>query len=226
MRLLREYFPNAMRGKSFTAITREQEKQKGKGDKLQHRWMFGETLAFSKEKGMFWLVYVEGEGMYYLLCRIHNTRRKFNKDSKFNSEPSVHFKRTTILNNKAQPGDKKDLGHAQAARLLSTLVLNWNEERVLWCNNIIQSRRKQTKWHSVLCWVHTGSLMKRLPMSSSSPSWNFKNKLDSKRLGIGKMIVTRISEAADIITGAATEEKGTIPTAKWFSILVDEVTDC
>jgi len=28
-----------------------QEKQKGKGDILQHRWLFEETLAFSREMG-------------------------------------------------------------------------------------------------------------------------------------------------------------------------------
>ena len=54
--------------------------------------------------------------MYCLLCRIHNPKKhKFNKDLKFNCEPSVCYKRSVIINVKANPGDKKDLGHAQTS---------------------------------------------------------------------------------------------------------------
>ena len=58
--------------------------------------------------------------MYCLLCRIHSTQKKFNKDSKFNCEPYIRYKRTAIINVKANPGDKKDLGHAQISGHLNT----------------------------------------------------------------------------------------------------------
>ena len=61
-----------------------------------------------------------GEGMYCFLCHIHNTKNKFNNDSKFNCEPSVRYKRSAIINVKANPGDKKDLGHAQTSGNLNT----------------------------------------------------------------------------------------------------------
>ena len=92
-------------------------------DKFQHKWLFEESLAFSKETGMWWLLYVEGQGMFCLLCRIHNTKNPFNKDSKFNSEPSVRFKRSALYNSNVQPGEKKDLGHSQSAGHVSTFLL-------------------------------------------------------------------------------------------------------
>ena len=108
MKLLEEYFPDAVGKKTLHShytcagscselSQSEQERQKGKSDKFQHRWLFEETLSFSKETGMWWLAFVEGEGMYCLLCRIHNTKNKFNKDWKFNCEPSVRYKRSAII---------------------------------------------------------------------------------------------------------------------------------
>ena len=74
---------------------------------------------------MWWLVYIEWEGMYCLLCRVHNTKNRFNKDSKFKCEPSIRYKRSALFNSKANghPGGKKDLGLAQSTGHLGTYLL-------------------------------------------------------------------------------------------------------
>lgn len=63
--------------------------------------------------------------MYCLLCCIHNTKNRFNKDSKFNCVPSIRYMRSALFNAKAiwQPGGKKDLGHAQSTGHLGTYLL-------------------------------------------------------------------------------------------------------
>ena len=45
---------------------------------------------------MWWLVYCEGEGMFCLLCRVHNTKNKYNKQNTFNSAPSTNYKHSAV----------------------------------------------------------------------------------------------------------------------------------
>ena len=46
---------------------------------------------------MWWLVYCEGEGMFCLLCRVHNTKNKYNKQNTFNLGPSPNDKYSAVI---------------------------------------------------------------------------------------------------------------------------------
>ncbi|CAC5411787.1 unnamed protein product [Mytilus coruscus] len=40
-------------------------------DKFQHKWIHDE-MSFCKTTGFWWLVFKEGKGMYYIICKKHN----------------------------------------------------------------------------------------------------------------------------------------------------------
>ena len=57
-----------------------------------------------------WLVYCEGEGMFCLLCRVHNTKNKYNKQNIFNLAPSTNYKHSAVSD------------HARASGHTSTVI--------------------------------------------------------------------------------------------------------
>ena len=65
-------------------------------DRFQHQWILDKKLSFCKKTGLNWLVYIEGRGMFCLLCRKHDATNLQNKSKKFNTEPAVRFKRKSV----------------------------------------------------------------------------------------------------------------------------------
>ena len=65
-------------------------------DRFQHQWILDKKLSFCEKTGLNWLVYVEGRGMFCLLCRKHDATNLQNTSKKFNTEPAVRFKRKSI----------------------------------------------------------------------------------------------------------------------------------
>jgi hypothetical protein len=65
-------------------------------DKLQHHWIFDKELSYCKKTGFYWLVFEEGNGMFCLLCRKHDTSNLQNKAKKFNVSASVRYKRKSV----------------------------------------------------------------------------------------------------------------------------------
>ena len=90
--------------------------------------------------------------MYCFLCCIHNIKNRFNKDSKFNCEPSIHYERSALFNSKANrhPRGKKDVGHAETTGHLGTYLLELDQRKSPLAQ---QHKAVLTGWH-----------MKRLPM--------------------------------------------------------------
>ena len=241
MKLLEEYFPEAFSRKtlhsyytcsgSCTEVSKqEQQKQKGKGDKFQHRWLFEETLTFKRETGMWWLVFIEGEEMYCLLCRIHDTKNRYNKDSKFNCEPSIRYKKSALFNSKANghPGSKKDLGHAQSTGHLETYLLEQEPRK----NPLAQQHKAVQEnadkvtfttmlsayWlaHEEIANVKLKSLLK------------LEEQLVLREMSHWKNMSERCQREQRLLLGQLLKKTtlARIKEAKWFSILVDEVTDC
>ena len=68
--------------KDCTHISK-QEQQRIHPKKFQHLWLKREN---------WWLCYVEGEGMYCLICRKHHMKHPQNQAETFASTPSVRFK--------------------------------------------------------------------------------------------------------------------------------------
>ena len=52
--------------------------------------------TYSSNTGVNWLICKEGQGMFCLLCRKHDTSNNQNKSKKYNVEPAVRFKRKAV----------------------------------------------------------------------------------------------------------------------------------
>ncbi|XP_048580041.1 zinc finger protein 862-like [Nematostella vectensis] len=55
-----------------------------------------EKLSLSTATDVNWLIYVEGQGMFCLLCRKHGTSNPQNKSKKYSLDPAVRFKRAAL----------------------------------------------------------------------------------------------------------------------------------
>lgn len=87
------------RNTGCTGISNEEMirvKMTKKKDRFQHEWLFRRETCFCSKSGIWWLVYVENEGMYCLLCRKHNSKSSQNRSETFSSDPSTRFKLNTV----------------------------------------------------------------------------------------------------------------------------------
>ncbi|XP_033741732.1 zinc finger protein 862-like [Pecten maximus] len=73
----------------------ESERLSTKTDRFKHEWLFMRS-SFADKQNLWWLVYIEGQGMYCLVCKKHFQRNSYNKSEKFVSEPSVRLKRSAV----------------------------------------------------------------------------------------------------------------------------------
>ena len=74
----------------------ETSHQKESVDRFQHSWIMDEKLSCSTATDVNWLIYVEGQGMFCMLCRKHGTSNCQNKSKKYNLEPALRFKRKAV----------------------------------------------------------------------------------------------------------------------------------
>ena len=65
-------------------------------EKFQHDWLNDPNISCCQSTGMWWLVYVEGKGMFCTLCRKHDAENSQNKKKIFNTEPSTRFRPATL----------------------------------------------------------------------------------------------------------------------------------
>ena len=93
----------------------EQTANKKLKDKFKHEWLFEKDISFCSDTGIWWLSYVEGKGMFCLLCRKHNAGSKFNKSKVFNLDGSVRFRKPTLTehSNSQQHRDAISAEHLQ-----------------------------------------------------------------------------------------------------------------
>ena len=57
-----------------------------------HEWLSNKKISFSENTGVWWLIYVEGEGMYCLLCKKYGARNLQNKTEQFATVRSARCK--------------------------------------------------------------------------------------------------------------------------------------
>jgi len=93
----------------------EQTANKKLKDKFKHEWLFDKDISFCSDTGIWWLSYLEGKGMFCLLCRKHNEGSKFNKSKVFNLDGSVRFQKPTLIehSNSQQHRDAISAEHLQ-----------------------------------------------------------------------------------------------------------------
>ena len=97
-------------------ISRQNEvnKEKKKEKVFNHSWLCKSDIAYCAASGYWWPVFVEGKGVYCILCRKHNAHSTQNKQEKFASEPSVRFKTS------AMSGHLKSKTHSEVVELEQT----------------------------------------------------------------------------------------------------------
>ena len=88
-------FYSCQEDKCVTLSKEDQQQMKGK-DRFQHQWISDNSLSYCEKTGYHWLLFQEGKGMFCIICRKHDTINPQNKSKKFNTEPSVRFKRKTV----------------------------------------------------------------------------------------------------------------------------------
>ena len=78
---------------------------------FKHEWLYKKELAFCPETKTWWLAFVEGKGMFCLLCRKHDCQNPQNKSAMFNKTPATRYKPAkikehvdTLLSSHSHPG--------------------------------------------------------------------------------------------------------------------------
>ena len=64
---------------SVSGVEKDRIKATRKKEMFSHEWLSNKKMSFSENAGVWWLIYVEGEGMYCLLCKKCGARSLQNK---------------------------------------------------------------------------------------------------------------------------------------------------
>ena len=65
-------------------------------NRFKLKWLFNKDVAYCQKTGLWWLLYEEGNGMFCLLCRIHDCENPFNHQKKFNQVPAARYKKSAL----------------------------------------------------------------------------------------------------------------------------------
>ena len=63
---------------------------------FNHNLIFKKDLAYNPKVQMWWLVYIEGEGQYCLICKKFDSNNPQNKKEVFSAEPSTSLKKECL----------------------------------------------------------------------------------------------------------------------------------
>ena len=81
---------------------------------FKHEWLHKKELAFCPETKIWWLAFVEGKGMFCLLCRKHDCQNPQNKSAVFNKTPATWYRPASLkkhvgtpLSPHSHPGKRK-----------------------------------------------------------------------------------------------------------------------
>ena len=158
----------------------------------------------------------EGEGMFRLLCRVHNTKNKYNKQNTFNLSPSTNFKHSAVSD------------HARTSGHMSTILceLERRDSSLAQQHQVAHEVTDKITYNAFLCsyWLGKEEVANRKLLSlidlhkhiGVTGTNEFKNTSERSqremRLLLGQLIKEKLIRR--------------IKDAKWFSILVGEVADC
>lgn len=157
---------------------------------------------------MWWLAYCKGEGMFCLLCRVHNTKNKFNKQNTFNLAPSTNFKHSAVSD------------HAQASGHISSILCELERRN----SSLAQQHKVPSNAFLSSYWLRKEEVSNRKLLSLIS----LQKHIGVTEMNKFKNTSERSQQEMRLLLGQLIKEKliQGIKDAKWFSILVDEVTDC
>lgn len=73
---------------------------------FNHSLIFDKNLAYVSKTQLWWLVFVEGEGQYCLVCKKFDSKNPQNKKEFFSAEPSTRLKKDCLKNTLRQSATK------------------------------------------------------------------------------------------------------------------------
>ncbi len=82
--------------------------------KFKHSWLRDRDLAYCSETKLWWLLFVEGKGMFCLLCKKHDTCNPQNKAAFFNKTAATRFRPATLREHVSCASDHKRQQHQDA----------------------------------------------------------------------------------------------------------------
>jgi DNA polymerase III epsilon subunit-like protein len=71
--------------------------ESGKSGTFKHEWIVDKKLSYCNKTGIWWLVFIENDGMYCVLCKKHNVGNTQNKIKAFGETASVRYKRSALV---------------------------------------------------------------------------------------------------------------------------------
>ena len=66
-------------------------------NRFKHDWLLDKNVAYCQKTGLWWLLYEEGNGMFCLLCRMHDCENPFSHQKNFHQVPAVRYKKSTLI---------------------------------------------------------------------------------------------------------------------------------
>lgn len=202
---------------SKTSQIRSEKQKKRSIEIFRHQWLTDRKSSYCERSGVWWLIYVEGEGMYCLLCRIHNSKNKFNKQSVFNQVPSTNSCKHSAITEHGKNGIHLDTIPCELARRNSSLAQQHRE---------VKETKDQVTFNAFQAcyWLAKEETSNTKLLSLI----NLQKRSGVKEMTHYKNTSARSQQEMRLLTGQLIKNNllDQIYSAKWFSILVDEVTDC
>ena len=83
------------RGCSYFS-TEERERQSELKEKFDHSWLKNNNLSYCQTTRLWNFTFIEGDGLYCILCKKHDMINPRNKSSVFSEEASKRFRKGTF----------------------------------------------------------------------------------------------------------------------------------
>ena len=154
--------------------------------------------------------------MFCLLCRVHNTKNKYNKQNTFNLSPSTNFKHSAVSD------------HARTSGHMSTILceLERRDSSLAQQHKVAHEVTDKITYNAFLSsyWLGKEEVANRKLLSLI----DLQKHIGVTEMNEFKNTSERSQREMRLLLGQLIKEKliQRIKDAKWFSILVDEVTDC
>ena len=126
---------------------------------FKHEWLLNNGIAFCHKTGLWWLLYEEGNGMFCLLCRMHDCENPFNKQKEYNQVPAVRYKKSALAG--------KD-GHSCSWQHQMAIDTELNKQVSYFHKEYVITKNQKTKFCTMPFCQHIGYPKKELLIRSSS----------------------------------------------------------
>ena len=199
-------------------IDKEKAYQKKK-DRFQHEWLFRKGTSFCKQSGYWWAVYVEGEGIYCLLCRKHHSKSQQNKSETFATDASKRFKWTTFTDHAASTKHTTTVSNELLNRVSSFQKQLDEKKKVK--NEVLEKAFHAMYWLAYECIANRKitSLLKLLELLGMTELKYFAHRSCGS---LREMFITMGEVIRDKISKKLQAEP---PSAHYYGLLVDDVAD-